>query len=86
MAKNLIQYHKKQVKMLAYLISRKHVPIKNKREGNKRDEMFLEPGLMQKASILILLIFLILLNNILFRVEDVICCWELWKSIFIFLL
>ncbi|MDR6372145.1 DNA polymerase-3 subunit alpha [Chryseobacterium bernardetii] len=40
MAKNLIQYHKKQIKMLAYLISRKHVPIKNKRDGNKRDEMF----------------------------------------------
>ena len=28
MAKNLIQYHKKQVRMLAYLISRKHVPTK----------------------------------------------------------
>lgn len=28
MAKDLIQYHKKQVKMLAYLISRKHVPTK----------------------------------------------------------
>lgn len=28
MAKNLVQYHKKQVKMLAYLISRKHVPTK----------------------------------------------------------
>ena len=28
MAKNLIKYHKKQVKMLAYLISRKHVPTK----------------------------------------------------------
>ncbi|MDR6466299.1 MULTISPECIES: DNA polymerase III subunit alpha [Chryseobacterium] len=28
MAKDLTQYHKKQVKMLAYLISRKHVPTK----------------------------------------------------------
>lgn len=28
MAKELLQYHKKQVKMLAYLISRKHVPTK----------------------------------------------------------
>ncbi|MFP3596917.1 DNA polymerase III subunit alpha [Chryseobacterium sp. SIMBA_029] len=28
MAKNLVQYHKKQIKMLAYLISRKHVPTK----------------------------------------------------------
>ncbi|WP_461485299.1 helix-hairpin-helix domain-containing protein, partial [Pedobacter sp.] len=28
MAKNLIHYHKKQVRMLAYLISRKHVPTK----------------------------------------------------------
>jgi len=28
MAKNLLQYHKKTVRMLAYLISRKHVPTK----------------------------------------------------------
>lgn len=28
MAKNLLQYHKKTIKMLAYLISRKHVPTK----------------------------------------------------------
>ena len=28
MACNLVQYHKKQVKMLAYLVSRKHVPTK----------------------------------------------------------
>ena len=28
MAKDLLKYHKKQVKMLAYLISRKHVPTK----------------------------------------------------------
>lgn len=28
MANDLVQYHKKQVKMLAYLISRKHVPTK----------------------------------------------------------
>lgn len=28
MAKDLIKYHKKQVKMMAYLISRKHVPTK----------------------------------------------------------
>ncbi len=28
MAKDLVQYHKKQVRMLAYLISRKHVPTK----------------------------------------------------------
>lgn len=29
MVKDLLKYHKKQVKMLAYLISRKHVPIEN---------------------------------------------------------
>lgn len=28
MARDLVQYHKKQVKMLAYLVSRKHVPTK----------------------------------------------------------
>jgi error-prone DNA polymerase len=28
MARNLVQHHKKQVKMLAYLVSRKHVPTK----------------------------------------------------------
>lgn len=28
MAKNLLQHHKKEIKMLAYLISRKHVPTK----------------------------------------------------------
>src|SRR5690606_33240433 len=28
MAKDLIHYHKREVKMLAYLISRKHVPTK----------------------------------------------------------
>lgn len=38
MVKDLLKYHKKQVKMLAYLISRKHVPIKNK-YGN-RDDMY----------------------------------------------
>jgi len=32
MAKNLIKYHKKQVKMLAYLISRKHVPTKKRND------------------------------------------------------
>lgn len=38
MVKDLLKYHKKQVRMLAYLISRKHVPIKNK-NGN-RDDMY----------------------------------------------
>jgi len=38
MVKDLFKYHKKQVRMLAYLISRKHVPIKNK-YGN-RDDMY----------------------------------------------
>lgn len=38
MVKDLLKYHKKQVRMLAYLISRKHVPIKNK-YGN-RDDMY----------------------------------------------
>ncbi|WP_375181246.1 DNA polymerase III subunit alpha [Chryseobacterium sp.] len=38
MVRDLLQYHKRQVKMLAYLISRKHVPIKNK-YGN-RDDMY----------------------------------------------
>ncbi|MGG1923619.1 DNA polymerase III subunit alpha [Chryseobacterium sp. NRRL B-14798] len=38
MVNDLLKYHKKQVRMLAYLISRKHVPIKNK-YGN-RDDMY----------------------------------------------
>ncbi|MCX8524607.1 DNA polymerase III subunit alpha [Chryseobacterium formosus] len=38
LVKDLLKYHKKPVKMLAYLISRKHVPIKNK-YGN-RDDMY----------------------------------------------
>jgi DNA polymerase-3 subunit alpha len=38
MVKDLLKNHKKQVRMLAYLISRKHVPIKNK-YGN-RDDMY----------------------------------------------
>lgn len=38
MVKDLLKYHKKQVRMLAYLISRKHVPIKNK--NGSRDDMY----------------------------------------------
>ncbi|KNB61167.1 MULTISPECIES: DNA polymerase III subunit alpha [Chryseobacterium] len=38
LVKDLLKYHKKQVKMLAYLISRKHVPIKNK--YGMRDDMY----------------------------------------------
>ncbi|SKB64875.1 DNA polymerase-3 subunit alpha [Soonwooa buanensis] len=38
MVKDLLKHHKKQVRMLAYLISRKHVPIKNKYEN--RDDMY----------------------------------------------
>ena len=40
LVKDLLKYHKKQVKMLAYLISRKHVPIKNKNHPGKRDDMY----------------------------------------------
>lgn len=40
MVQDLLKYHKKQVKMLAYLISRKHVPIKNKNHPGKRDDMY----------------------------------------------
>lgn len=36
LVKDLLKYHKKQVKMLAYLISRKHVPIKRKIIPGKR--------------------------------------------------
>ncbi|MFL9833664.1 DNA polymerase III subunit alpha [Chryseobacterium terrae] len=38
LVKDLLKHHKKQVKMLAYLISRKHVPIKNK--YGYRDDMY----------------------------------------------
>jgi len=38
LVKDLLKYHKKQVKMLAYLISRKHVPITNK--YGMRDDMY----------------------------------------------
>lgn len=40
LVKDLLQYHKKQVKMLAYLISRKHVPIKKKNHQGKKDDMY----------------------------------------------
>lgn len=40
MVKDLLKYHKKQVKMLAYLISRKHVPIKMKGHPGKKDDMY----------------------------------------------
>lgn len=38
LVKDLLKYHKRQVKMLAYLISRKHVPITNKH--GMRDNMY----------------------------------------------
>ncbi|PWN58358.1 DNA polymerase III subunit alpha [Chryseobacterium viscerum] len=37
---DLLKYHKKQVKMLAYLISRKHVPIKKKNHPGNKDDMY----------------------------------------------
>jgi len=40
LVKDLLKYHKKQVKMLAYLISRKHVPIKKKNHPGKKDDMY----------------------------------------------
>ncbi|WP_312822834.1 DNA polymerase III subunit alpha [Epilithonimonas sp.] len=40
LVKDLLKYHKKQVKMLAYLISRKHVPIKMKNHPGKKDDMY----------------------------------------------
>ena len=40
MVKDLLTYHKRQVKMLAYLISRKHVPIKKKNYPGKKDDMY----------------------------------------------
>lgn len=40
MVKDLLKYHKKTVKMLAYLISRKHVPIKMKNHPGKKDDMY----------------------------------------------
>jgi hypothetical protein len=54
--------------MLAYLISRKHVPTKGVL-------CILELGLMQKENSLTQLIFLIACRNILFKVEVVICYW-----------
>jgi len=40
LVKDLLKYHKRQVKMLAYLISRKHVPIKMKNHSGKKDDMY----------------------------------------------
>lgn len=40
LVKDLLKYYKKQVKMLAYLISRKHVPIKMKNHPGKKDDMY----------------------------------------------
>lgn len=40
LVKDLLKYHKRQVKMLAYLISRKHVPIKMKNHPGKKDDMY----------------------------------------------
>ncbi|AVK73261.1 MULTISPECIES: DNA polymerase III subunit alpha [Chryseobacterium] len=40
LVKDLLKYHKKQVRMLAYLISRKHVPIKMKNHPGKKDDMY----------------------------------------------
>jgi len=40
LVKDLLKYHKKTVKMLAYLISRKHVPIKMKNHPGKKDDMY----------------------------------------------
>lgn len=40
MVKDLLKYHKKQIKMLAYLISRKYVPIKSKNNLDKKDDMY----------------------------------------------
>lgn len=40
LVKDLLKYHKKQVKMLAYLISRKHVPIKKRGHIGQKDDMY----------------------------------------------
>lgn len=40
LVKDLFNYHKKQVKMLAYLISRKHVPIKKRGHLGQKDDMY----------------------------------------------
>jgi len=40
LVKDLLKYHKKQVKMLAYLISRKHVPIKKRGHPGQKDNMY----------------------------------------------
>jgi len=40
LVKDLLKYHKKQVKMLAYLISRKQVPIKKKNHPGQKDDMY----------------------------------------------
>jgi DNA polymerase-3 subunit alpha len=69
LVKDLLKFHKQQVKMLAYLISRKHVPT-------KKEQCISEPGLMLKENILIPLIFPTALKNILFRVVVAIFYWE----------
>lgn len=40
LVKDLLKYHKKTVKMLAYLISRKHVPIKMRNHPGKKNDMY----------------------------------------------
>jgi error-prone DNA polymerase len=40
LVKDLLKHHKKQVKMLAYLISRKHVPIKKRGHLGQKDDMY----------------------------------------------
>jgi error-prone DNA polymerase len=40
MVKDLLKFHKQEVKILAYLISRKHVPIKMKNSPDKKDDMY----------------------------------------------
>jgi DNA polymerase-3 subunit alpha len=53
LVKDLLKYHKKQVRMLAYLISRKHVPIKMKNHPGKKDDMYFGTWIDAKDNILI---------------------------------
>lgn len=72
MAKELVHYHKKQVKMLAYLISRKHVPT-------KRGAMFFGTWIDVEGNYFDTAHFADCLQNTHSRAEAAICFWVMWR-------
>ena len=74
MAKDLTQYHKQTVKMLAYLISRKHVPT-------KKGDMYFGTWVDVEGEYFDTAHFTDCCNNIHFRVGAVICYWVLLRLI-----